>query len=145
MTKKDISNSLISSSKERFTLTKAERLTHKATFENIFTSGKSIKANCLRFLYVMKNEPLNPHDQPLQFAPIVAKRKFKKAVDRNRIKRLIRESWRKNKCSLKTTLQQSDQFMAVVILYLPSEIITYKEVEEAMQKGTQKLNDLCLE
>ena len=75
------------------TYKKSERLCNKKLTENLFVNGKSISEDIFRIVYinVENQEPI------LRSQIIVPKRNIAKAVDRNFIKRQIRESYRKNK------------------------------------------------
>lgn len=73
---------------------KSEKLTQKRIFEALLKEGKSIKAYPVRLIYLP--QPLNQHN-PYQIAFGVGKRKLKLAVDRNRVKRILREAWRLKK------------------------------------------------
>ena len=78
----------------RQTFNKLERLKSKKRIEQLFTEGKSLNAFPLKLVFLQLE-----HDSPalIQAGVSVSKRNFKSAVDRNRIKRLMREAYRKNK------------------------------------------------
>ncbi len=85
-----------------FLLGQKERLKSAKSIEHLFSEGKAISAYPLRLVFVSK-----PNSTvPMQCAFSVSKRHFKKAVDRNRIKRLLRESYRKIKPTLYQNLSQ---------------------------------------
>ena len=67
---------------------------------------------------------------PVQVLVSVSKRKFKKAVDRNKIKRLIRESYRKNKYIIYDLLRTIDKQYAIAIMYIGDKIFTYSFTDE---------------
>ncbi len=76
------------------TFTKEERLTNEKLFEKLFSEGNQLKNFPFRIIY-LKQELLTKF--PVQVAFSVPKRLVKKAVQRNRIKRQMREAYRKNK------------------------------------------------
>lgn len=73
--------------------------------------------------------------KPTKFGVSVSKRYFKKAVDRNRIKRQIRNTWRLQKHALITT-----QNVAVFIIYTPKQPCTYAQLSTATAKVIQQLS-----
>ncbi len=77
-----------------FTFSKQEKLKHKKLIETLFSEGKSVTVFPLRIVFLE-----NDHDgnKLLQVGFSVPKRLIKKAVDRNRIKRQLREVYRLNK------------------------------------------------
>ena len=85
-----------------------------------------------------------PH--PVSMAVSVPKRLFKRAVDRNLLKRRIREAYRLNKLDLYALLQGKDQKLNLVIQYKHQKKASYQIIEEALIKAfiklTKTLNEL---
>ncbi len=69
-----------------------------------------------------------------QVAFTVSKSKFKHAVDRNRIKRLMREAYRTNKHSFLEKLQQENKTVALMFIYKKNKIESIDVVEKAVVK-----------
>lgn len=63
----------------------------------------------------------------------VSKRRFKRAVKRNRVKRQIREAYRKNKQPLLDLLQEKEKNLAIAFIYLSDELISSAVIEEKMK------------
>ena len=72
----------------------------------------------------------------------VSARNFKKAVDRNRIKRLLRECYRLNKLSLHTTVAAKQKGVSVFFLYVGKELPEYTMLNEKMQTVLTKLEEI---
>lgn len=79
--------------------------------------------------------------QPIQAGVGVSARHFKKAVDRNRIKRLLRECYRLNKHSLLATLEAKEKKVVVFFLYVGKELPDYTMLNEKMQLALTKFEE----
>lgn len=118
----------------KFTFKKEERLTSKKIIDKLFSEGDSFLSFPLKIVYC-KTEL--PSKYPVQAAFSVGKRNFKLAVDRNRIKRKIRETYRLKKHELYEALK--DEQMAVFFVFIGKETPEYEVVEKAMQRGIKKI------
>ena len=104
---------------------KKYKLCSKTVMTSIFEVGKQEKTYpfLLRYLAVDLKT-----DTKFQIVISVPKRKFKRAVDRNRIKRLIREAVRKKKYILEEGLSTENQQLALFLIYTASEEETYQRI-----------------
>ena len=75
----------------------------------------------------------------MQLLISVPKRNFKKAVDRNKIKRLVRESYRKNKSSLLDSRVSSEKQLLIGLVYTGNTILPYAEIERKIILILQRL------
>lgn len=110
------------------TLGKQERLKSKTLIGKLYKEGKSVKSFPLRLVYIQTE---HTSKYPSQVGVSVPKRNFKKAVDRNRIKRLLRETYRKQKQLVYNTIDKPYVYM---ISYIGKEKDTYDEIELKMEK-----------
>ena len=106
---------------------KEERLKKKKLIAQLFNDGKSLKAFPLKLIY-LKME----HDSPYKILAGVSvpKKNFKKAVDRNKIKRLLREVYRQNKYLIYNSEHTKKHLF--MFIYLGKKELEYKILEEKM-------------
>lgn len=114
---------------------KKEKLKSKKLIEKMFVEGRSISAFPLRLVYL--ETPFND-GVTIKTGVSVSKRHFKSAVDRNRIKRLLREAYRLNKPVYFNNFSTQCAFM---ILYIGNEKPTLKQIEAKMNLLFEKFHD----
>ena len=103
-----------------FNYPKAEKLKSRKTIDLLFEKGRSVSKYPLRLVYVELSE-----DQQHKFGVSVSKKYFKKAVDRNYFKRVLRETYRLNKYLLTTSLEKPYAFM---FFYQTADRLSYDEI-----------------
>ena len=116
------------------TFTKNERLCSKVLIDQLVHTGKSFHS--FPFKVIWRETPASTIS--VQVLISVPKRKFKKAVTRNHLKRLIREAYRKNKQILYTHL--NTKRINLMLIYTPVTIINYSELEEKLIEAMKRLN-----
>ncbi|MBT8236099.1 MAG: ribonuclease P protein component [Bacteroidia bacterium] len=109
-----------------FKFTKNERLKSKKLFQSVFDNGKVITAYPLKISYLPISDT-SIHKS--QISVLVGKKKFKSAVRRNRVKRIIREAYRLNKHLIFNNIEGKYAFL---ILYIGDDLPTVETVEKAM-------------
>ena len=109
------------------TFTNDERLCKKILIAKLFKEGKSFYSYPIRVSYLDSDFP---GEYPVQLLISVPKQNIRKAVNRNTIKRRIREAYRRNKEVLYTPLTESRQKMILAITYTSKEILSYQLIRE---------------
>ncbi|RIA11102.1 ribonuclease P protein component [Flavobacteriaceae bacterium MAR_2010_72] len=111
----------------KFTFGKKDKLKSQKLIERLFLEGKSVSAYPLRLVYLQTNFD---DGSTLKTGVSVSKRNFKSAVHRNRIKRLLRESYRLNKRLYFNNITTS---YALMILYIGKDKPDYDTVNTKMK------------
>lgn len=124
---------------KQFTLGKNERLKSRKSIEQLFSEGKKIVAAPYRVLYLFTKIEKDPS---LLFGAGVSAKNFKKAVDRNRIKRLTREAYRLQKISLQEKIRANNIQLNVFFIYTGKELPGYNEVYQKVGVVLKKLDKL---
>lgn len=101
----------------RFTLKKSEILRGKKNFEHLVRNSKKFESKFLRCYVALKPEEENHSNKQVVVAFSVNKKLVAKAVDRNRIRRLMRESYRLNKSILLSRNQESSKQLQILFVY----------------------------
>lgn len=105
-----------------FTYPKSEKLKSKNTIDLLFSEGKTVSKYPLRLVYV---EGTFGENVPIKMGVSVSKKHFKKAVDRNYFKRVLRETYRLNKHLLLDNVEKRYAFM---LLYQSKDRLPYEEI-----------------
>lgn len=120
--------------RERFK--KAERITSKLLIDRLF-EGENTSTVVFPFRIIYARIPKG--DYPTYMFVSVPKKRFHNAVDRNRMKRLTREAYRKQKKSLWDTMKDKDYSLAIAIVCVASQLCTYNKVYKGMEKAMGKI------
>ena len=117
----------------KLTFGKNEKLKSKKAIEALFSEGQSYVSHPIRIVY-----KVNPKsDYTIRIAESVAKKKFKHAVDRNLLKRRIKEAYRLNKHLIEIT---EDLSIDILFIYTSSKIQSYEKIDQSIQEILTKLN-----
>ena len=119
--------------------TKAEKLKKNKPIEDLFSKGESINHYPFRLMFSLSESDADLL-YPAKVAFVVPKRLFKKALDRNNLKRKMREAYRKNKTELYQVLASNTKKAEFVIVFVAKEKLEYRTIEEKM---TGLLKMLC--
>lgn len=119
------------------TLNKRERLKSTALMDLAFEQGVKLKAFPVMARVV---QTTLPQDVPFQAAFSVGKKRFRRAVDRNRIKRLMREVWRVEKTGLAKNWKPGSPQWAVVFIFVGNEIPTFADCQHLFRRLAKRLD-----
>lgn len=115
---------------------KPERLNKKKIIEKMFAGGsRSFSIFPLRVVWL----PVEELDVQASILISVSKRRFKRAVKRNRIKRQIREAYRLNKQILLAPLTEKNRRLAIAFIYLANELMNSALVEEKIKAALTRI------
>ena len=129
-------------------LTKTERLTSQLVIDKLFAGGNaSMAAFPLRIVYMqMEKQEGSQQWDGVQLPPVsilvsVPKKRFRHAVDRNRMKRLVREAYRLNKHILWNALQEKNFRLAIAFVCITDTLPTFRNVNKSMRKALIRIGD----
>jgi ribonuclease P protein component len=142
--------------RQRYTWNKAEKLKSRKRIDQVFKQGKNFSVFPFKIFYLVGPRPVPPGPcisretadgassragagAPLQAGFGAGTRNFKKAVDRNRIKRVCREAYRLQKQSLVDHLGSKGLSMAVFFIYIGKDLPDYQTVTGKIGVILQKL------
>jgi len=119
-----------------FSYGKKEKLKSHKLMRELFSKGKKFTVYPVKVFYM---EPAVLMDHPVKAGVGTSARHFKKAVDRNRIKRLLRETYRIEKFSLHEYLKSSGKQMVIFFLYVDKSMPEYMNLKTKMHLALNKL------
>jgi ribonuclease P protein component len=122
-----------------FTYNRKEKLKSRKVLSTLFAEGKSFSVFPVKVFYLPVTET---HAALIQTGVGVSARHFKKAVDRNRIKRLLRECYRLNKTQLHAAALAKEKKMAFFFLYIGKEVPAFALLDEKMKTLITKLETI---
>lgn len=120
---------------KQFTLGRSERLKSRKSIDQLFSEGQRFTQTPIRVFYHKTTTT------GLQFGVAVSARLFKKAVDRNRVKRVMREAWRLQKNELDKQLKEKGKGLHVFFVYTDKELPVYAVISNVTATIIRKLNE----
>jgi len=134
------SNLTLLETRQRYFLKKNDKLKSRKIIEQLFSEGKSVSVNPIRAVYFFSNSCNH-----LQTGFSVSSRHFKKAVDRNRIKRLMREAYRLQKNDLETSILENQRQLSLFLIYTGKELPSYQQIFNACSTILKRINKIVHE
>ncbi|MBO5974237.1 MAG: ribonuclease P protein component [Paludibacteraceae bacterium] len=120
---------------------KKEHLTGETRIKKLLSEGDSFVVYPLRIVFTKRLAVQKEANVRVLFS--VPKKRFKHAVDRNKIKRQLRESYRKNKSTLFENINNNNKALDIAVLYISNDFYRFeslnKKTQEALTKITNKL------
>lgn len=116
------------------TFSKNERLCSKILIDRLIATGKSFNHSPFRITWL----PIAESSAPVKVVISVPKRSFKKAVDRNKLKRQLREVYRNKKQNVYDVL--GDKKILLLIVYTAKTKLKFSEIEQKLIEGLERLN-----
>jgi ribonuclease P protein component len=119
-----------------FSYNKKEKLKSRTLLNEVFASSKPVLVFPVKVFY---KEIEGQLDNPVKLGVGVSGRNFKKSVDRNRVKRLLREAYRLNKEPLYKFAEENQKNVAVFLLYIDKALPTFELLQKKMPQVLHKL------
>lgn len=116
---------------------KYEHICKESDIQRLFDQGVGISVYPYRVIYLFYQDESRPVSCRLLVS--VSKKRFHHAFKRNRVKRLMRESWRKNKAPLYEICQNNNISVDVALVYTATVIHSYDEMFRKTKKAIHEL------
>lgn len=129
---------------ERYTLGKDERLKSRKSIDQLFKEGKSLSLFPIRIIYQKTLQPQHQASSNLQAGFTVSTKHFKRATDRNRTRRLMKEAYRLQKNELLQTITAKEIKLDIFFIYIGKEVPDYVVISEKIKLAIHKLQQLVL-
>lgn len=124
-----------------FSFPKKERICLREETEALFASGSSFVNYPARTLYLFV-DAVAPESPRVKFLISVPKKRLRRAVSRNRVKRLFREAFRLNKDAF-SALVPDGTTLLLGMIYISDEVCSFRDAEGAISKAHRKLKAAC--
>ena len=120
-----------------FEFPKNQKLCRDKVIERLFSNSNSFVEQPFRLVWRFTEED----KEPIKSLIVVPKKRLKLATQRNKVKRRIREAFRKNKSTLEEYLKDNKRQINLAIIYQEEEILTYILIEEKIKVLLGRLKD----
>ena len=121
-------------------LPKEQRLYKKKAIQLLFEKGQGFNFYPFRVVVYTHNSEDDEPSIP-RFLVSVSKKRFYHAVKRNRVKRLVREAWRRNKYELLVNCEKQKVTFDIALVYTATIILPYEDIEKKIKQLSLRLNN----
>jgi len=130
-----------------FSFKKEERIHKRDDLTLLFEKGNSFLIHPFKVLYLESQDSAARTNDPsfLKFGVSIPKRKFKRAVDRNLLKRRVKEAYRLNRNGLKTQLKKQNKYVSFMVIYVDNSILEFSVIEPKIILILQRLQAIYAE
>ena len=118
-------------------LPKYERICKENDIQTLFDKGAGVSVYPYRVIFLFRKDESRP--VTVRVLVSVSKKRFHHAFKRNRVKRLMREAWRKNKARLYEICQRDNISVDVALVYTATVIHSYEEMMAKTRKAVQEI------
>ena len=119
---------------------KEQRLYRKKAIQNLFEKGKGFSFYPFRVV-TYPHKPVDEEPSVPRVVISVSKKRFHHAVKRNKVKRLIREAWRKNKSGIMLKCEVKNITFDFALVYTATVILSYQEIEKKIKELSLRLEN----
>lgn len=123
------------------TFTKAERLNSRLMMDKLFAGGNASRVAFPLRVVFMKMDAAETAKPPVSILISVSKKRFRHAVDRNRMKRLVRETYRLNKHILWDVAEDKGYRLVVAFVCITDQLPTFRSVNKSMVKALTQISE----
>ena len=125
-----------------FTYQKKDKLKSRKQMQFLFSKGTAITIHPIRLLYTIEKEEAGIFSNGLLQAGVGApSRQFRKAVQRNKVKRLLREGYRLEKPNFTNSISITNTRLNLFFLYVDANVQTQQQIQATIKLLLQKLSD----
>lgn len=116
---------------------KYERICKENDIARLFSKGEGVSVYPYRVIYLFRHD--ESHPVTVRLLVSVSKKRFHHAFKRNRVKRLMREAWRRNKGPLYEICQKDNISVDVALVYTATVLHSYDEMLAKTRKAVQEI------